>query len=125
MVCESIILGLISYANLGLSIALAKTIVHELCHFWWMPGLNLRVPEVYTIRGIAREAWKDYSDDCDQEPNNNIRGPRSDNPFIIENADTYAVYAEYGFFAAKKFDALWNTATLGPYPVSYEPGGSQ
>ena len=86
---------------------LAKTIVHEFTHIWWIAGLNHRVQEVYTIRNLAALAW---GDGC---------GPTPDNPEVIENADNYGLYCEYGYFAGKGLDRLWDESHLGPYPVFY------
>ena len=52
---------------------------------------------------VAELAW-----DC---------GPNPGNEALIENADTYAVYAEYGYFVAKGFSNMWDPSEEDEYPV--------
>ncbi|KAJ6106134.1 hypothetical protein N7512_009651 [Penicillium capsulatum] len=80
----------------------AKTVAHELTHLWWIADTNSGTNEVYGIANCAFLAWN-----C---------GPVPDYQEVVENADTYAVYAEYGYFA-KRDPGLWDPAWQGEYPV--------
>ena len=45
-------------------------------------------------------------------------GPTANNPEVWENADSYAVYAEYGFFVGKGLTNMWNSDSFdAPNPV--------
>ncbi|KAJ5820367.1 Glucan endo-1-3-alpha-glucosidase agn1 [Penicillium riverlandense] len=84
----------------------AKTVVHELSHIWWIGDTNSHVPEVYGLVNCAEEAWM-----CDD--------PVPDNRHVVQNADTYAFYAEFGYWVEKGIHNLWPPTERNPvrFPV--------
>lgn len=68
--------------------------MHELTHLWWMGETNANEDEVYGFMHCTDLAWH-----CGLV--------QANNPEVVENADTYAFYAEYGFWRAKGISDLW------------------
>lgn len=44
----------------------------------------------------------------------------ANNPEVVENADTYAFYAEYGYWRAKGIDGLWYSPDEDPVYLPVE-----
>ena len=65
---------------------LAHNTVHEMTHLWWVASTNENTPEVYGFQECIDLAW-----DCDDEPAHG-------DPQAVLNADSYAFYAEFGYW---------------------------
>ncbi|KAJ5825607.1 hypothetical protein N7474_002745 [Penicillium riverlandense] len=82
----------------------AETVVHEFSHLWWIGETNAddeTVPEVYGLAQCAYLAWNDGE-------------PIPNNEQVIENADTYGYYHEWGYFRMQKIHNLWPQGMAPP-----------
>ncbi|KAJ5893223.1 SGNH hydrolase [Penicillium taxi] len=85
----------------------ALVVIHELTHLWWIGPTNAEVDEVYGFVQGTELAW-------------NCGMPEPNNEEVVENADTYAFYAEYGYWRAKGIDNLWPKSTGDPVYIPVE-----
>lgn len=91
----------------------AQTVVHELTHLKWLGETNTYngqpTQEIYGLDDCSEAAWRDPK-------------PIADNEIINLNADTFAWYAELGFWIDKGLPDLWPSWADNPVdlPVSYD-----
>lgn len=72
------------------------TIVHELFHIWCIGNTNSDpiTEETYGITQCAEENWLGCSP------------PQQNNPRVVNNAEHYAWYTEYGGFRERELENL-------------------